>query len=99
MEDNTELVLVECVSSFRMRYVVKVPKGKTDWALDTVLMNEAKEFSQEHLDETIFSHRVIDLEEFFRVCDEDNDYLKSWTDEHKVQAFVTDVTDKEGDES
>jgi len=48
MEDETEWVLVECISTFRERYMVEVPKGKADWALDTVTMNEAKEFSQKH---------------------------------------------------
>jgi hypothetical protein len=43
---KTEFVLVECVSTFRMRYVVEVPEGKSEYALDTVVMNEANEFSQ-----------------------------------------------------
>ncbi|MFY8212556.1 MAG: hypothetical protein ACOVLB_07835, partial [Candidatus Nanopelagicus sp.] len=56
--DVTEWVLVECISTFRERYMVQVPKGKAEWALDTVTMNQAKEFSQLHLGETIVSHRV-----------------------------------------
>lgn len=82
-----ELVLVECVSTFRMRYVVEVPKGKKEWALDTVVMNEAEEMSQEHLGEQIVSHRVIDEKEFLRVFDEDNDYLRSWTPEQKMRCI------------
>lgn len=80
-----ELVLVECISTFRMRYVIEVPTGKKEWALDTVTMNEAEELSQEHLGEQIVSHRVISQEEYFRIFNEDNDYLKSWTDEQKMQ--------------
>lgn len=80
-----ELVLVECVSTFRMRYVVEVPAGKKEWALDTVAMNEAEELSQEHLGEQIVSHRVIDEAEYLRVFNEDNDYLKSWDDEQKLR--------------
>ena len=80
-----ELVLVECVSTFRMRYVVEVPKGKKEWALDTVVCNEAEELSQEHLGEQIVSHRVIDEHEYMRVFNEDNDYLKSWTPEQKLR--------------
>lgn len=34
---ETELVMVETVSMFRMRYVVEVPKGKKEWAGDTVV--------------------------------------------------------------
>ena len=84
-----KLVLVEAVSTFRMRYVVEVPEGKEDWALDTVVMQEAKEFSQKHLDETIVSHRVVSREEVLSMCDEDNEYAQDWNDSHKMKAFVT----------
>ena len=80
-----ELVLVECISTFRMRYVVEVPAGKKEWALDTVTMNEAEELSQEHLGEQIVSHRVISEEEYLRVFDEDNDYLRSWDTAQKMR--------------
>ena len=50
---ETQWVLVECVSTFRNRYMVEVPVGtddynndKTLWALDTVTMQAAKKFSQ-----------------------------------------------------
>lgn len=89
MNEHTELVLVETVSMFRMRYVVEVPKDKSWWALDTVTMNEAKEFSQKHLDETIVSHRVITKDEALSMCDTDNEYAKSWDEDKKIQTFVT----------
>jgi hypothetical protein len=87
-----ELVLVECVSTFRMRYVVEVPEGKSEWALDTVSMNEAEEFSQQHIGEQIVSHRVIDNTEYLRVFNEDNDYINSWTDEDKFK-YVNKIDD------
>lgn len=80
---QTELVLVDCVSIFRIRYAVEVPVGKKEWALDTVVMNEAEEISQEHLGEQIVSHRIITDEEYLRVFNQDNDYLDSWNDEDK----------------
>ena len=85
IEMEKELVLVECISSFRMRYVVEVPKGKKEWALDTVVCDEVEELSQEHLGEQIASHRVIDEAEYLRIFDEDNDYLKTWDNERKLQ--------------
>jgi len=91
---ETELVLVECISTFRTRYVVEVPAGKKEWAMDTVVMNEANEFSQEHLGEQIVSHRVIDLAEYDRLFAEDNDYLKSWSDEQK-RSFITPLKEDE----
>lgn len=88
-KDEKEWVLVECVSQFRQRYMCEVPKGKADWALDTVTMNEAKEFSQEHLGETIVSHRVIPFNEALELCDVDNHYCKSWDTDKKVNVFFT----------
>ena len=88
---ETEFVLVECVSMFRERYVVEVPKDHTEWALDTVVMQEAKEFSQEHIGENIISHRVMNKKEVLALCDIDNDYAKRWSDEYKFQTFVTKV--------
>jgi hypothetical protein len=88
-KEPTEWVLVECVSTFRERYMVEVPKGKAEWALDTVTMNEAKEFSQEHIGEQIVSHRVVSKEEALTLCDKDNDYGSSWDEELKVKNFFT----------
>jgi bifunctional ADP-heptose synthase (sugar kinase/adenylyltransferase) len=100
MSEETQLVLVECVSMFRMRYLVEVPIGtdnyghdKKDWALDTVSMEEAKEFSQQHIGETIVSSRVISKEEALTLCDQDNDYAKSWPEEQKIRQFFTTAGD------
>jgi hypothetical protein len=89
---KTKLVLVETVSMFRLRYVVEVPEGgKAEWALDTVTMEEAVEFSQKHLGENITSHREITDEEALNLCDEDNGYSRHWPDDKKRQAFITSL--------
>ncbi len=97
---ETQWVLVETVSTFRERYMIEVPVGvdrygkdKAEWALDTVTLSEAKEFSQEHLGETIVSHRVITKEDALAMCDKDNDYAKKWNDELKVKTFFTVMTE------
>ena len=93
---QTQWVLVETISTFRQRYMVEVPigidnygKNKIDWALDTVTMEEAKEFSQEHIGELIVSHRVVTKEEALSLCDKDNDYTISWPEEQKINTFFT----------
>jgi bifunctional DNA-binding transcriptional regulator/antitoxin component of YhaV-PrlF toxin-antitoxin module len=96
-KEETEWVLVECVSTFRERYMVEVPKGKELWALDTVTMNEAKEFSQEHLGEQIVSHRVVTEEEALTMCDKDNDYCTSWEDDVKIKNFFTTWKEQKND--
>ena len=97
---ETQFVLVETVQTFRHRYVVEVPTGtdafgkpKADWALDIVTMEEAKEFSQEHLGETIVSHRVLSYDEVIKLCDKDNHYCQDWPEEKKVETFVTEWND------
>lgn len=88
---ETELVMVETISVFRMRYVVEVPKGKHEWACDSVVSErnpdgtEIQEFSQDHVAENITSFRAIDKEEFLRMFDEDNAYLKDWNLKQKFQ--------------
>jgi len=77
--------LVETVSMFRIRYVVEADNASD--AKDEVTMNngDLNEFSQLHLDELITSAREIDREEYLRLFDEDNDYLREWDDEHKLK--------------
>ena len=92
-------ILVETISQFRQRYVIEVPDNHNEgeypctaeeWAADTVTSEEMKEFSQLWLGETILSTREITKEEIIPLCDKDNDYLKSWTDEQKF-GLVTEI--------
>jgi hypothetical protein len=83
-------VMVEAVSQFRMRYMVEVDAAHPEWAMDTVTMNEAKEFSQEHIGETIISHRVMESTAAALVqCDLDNSYCSAWNDAQKIKVFFT----------
>ena len=98
---ETQWVLVECVSTFRQRYMVEVPVGTDDqgkdkslWALDTVTMEEAKEFSQEHIGEQIISHRVMTYNEALALSDKDNAYAVSWDNDTKVKTFFTTLADQ-----
>jgi bifunctional DNA-binding transcriptional regulator/antitoxin component of YhaV-PrlF toxin-antitoxin module len=80
-EKDMVWVMVDTISQYRMRYCVQVPSANPEWALDTVVMEEAKEFSQEWLGETIVSHRVVTEEEALRICRKDNSYIDGWDDE------------------
>jgi len=96
MSKETEWVLVECASTFKIKYMVEVPKDKSEWALDTVVMQEAKEFSQEFIDESIFTHRVVSKKEALALCDKDNDYAKTWTKDKKIEVFFTTWKEQDG---
>lgn len=86
-----KLVMVDCISQFRMRYCVEV-EDNIDHALDHVTIYEhdpekLKEFSQLHLGCHIISHREIDKEEYLHMFDEENDYLKNWDEEQKLKCI------------
>ena len=83
-------VMVEAISTFRMRYMVEAPATNPEYALDDVTCATAKEFSQEWLGEMFVSHRVMDsIAAAIAQCDLDNDYCSSWTTEEKMNAFFT----------
>jgi len=96
----SKFVLVETISQYRMRYVIEVPDNHNDgeypctaeqWAADTVTSEEMNEFSKLWVGETILSTREIAKEEIIPLADKDNDYTKDWTDEQKMNAFVTPI--------
>lgn len=93
-------VLVDAVSMFRQRYAVAVPDDLSDdtakeWAMDTVTCADAEEFSQLHLDEVISSTRLLSEEELLEQYDEDNDYLRDWSNEQKLRCVC--FLDKDGE--
>jgi hypothetical protein len=83
--------LVDCISVFRIRYVVDTDND--DFAADTVVMEEAKEFSQKHITEEIVSIRTISKSEYLRLFDQDNEYLDDWPEESKL-SFITEIPDE-----
>jgi hypothetical protein len=86
-----KIVLVETVSTFRHMYAVEVrDEDPIEYALDDVVMfatgeftAKMEEFAQKHIDESIFSHREITEDEYLKIFDKENDYLKEWTAEEK----------------
>ena len=90
-----KLYLVETVSIFRHRYVVEAKEA--EHANDEVVCNNGnlEEFSQKHIDENIISTREITPDEYIKIFDVDNDYLKDWTDVQKMQFInVIDYKDE-----
>lgn len=87
--ENKVWVLVECIHQARMRYVIEAPADHPEYALDDVVCQTAKEFSQQDLGETIVSHRVVSGAEALAICDEDNAYLKDWPDHKKIDVLFT----------
>lgn len=88
--------MVETISIHRIRYVVEAKEATH--ATDEVVMGLGKtdfdEFSQYHVDEVVSSVREISDDEYLKLFDEDNHYLRDWSDEQKF-GFVQKIDYKE----
>ena len=97
-------VMVDTISQFRMRYVVEVPddvdspsEGKypctpEQYASDSVACEDTREFSQEHIGETIVSTREVSLEEAIAQWRKDNGgAFDVWSDELVVKNSITEI--------
>lgn len=91
---DTEWVMVDTVSMFRIRYCIEVPTGKHFVALNKVAAEEAKEFSQVHLTEQVTTCRVISKEEALKICKQENDYVNSWEDHQIIESFFNSKNNK-----
>lgn len=90
----TKYAVVTCISQFRERYVIPIDDLQAlntdspvqlDWAGDCVTCNEVQEFSQKHIGETIIDIAEMTEEEILKLFDSDNDYLKGWGREKKLE--------------
>ena len=90
---SEEYVVVTAISTHRMRYAVpmsELQKMNEDyqvdpkWALDAVVMQEVKEFSQEHVGEQIIDMFVMDEAKVLDLFDKDNEHASSWSKEYKL---------------
>jgi len=82
-----KLYLVDAISSFSNSYVIRC-KDEVH-ASDTVVLEEAEEFSQEWLGETISRVREITEDDYLVLFNKDNQYLKDWNIEQKKQFIHT----------
>lgn len=84
---QSKFYLVETISQFRERYVIEADSEAE--ARDKIGDDRLKEFSQQHLGETIFASREIAPEDIVPLCDKDNEYTRHWEADRKVENFVT----------
>jgi hypothetical protein len=86
--------LVETVSMFCIRYVVDCESA--EHAKDTVVMQDAQEFSQIHIDENVISCRELMTDaEIPTMFFEEHDYLigsDTFTDDFILENYVCKVS-------
>jgi len=101
MTDNVEekdYVVVTCISSYRMRYVMHkddLPKKygtAIEWAEDNVTQENCEEFSQEYMGEYIADTTTMNEDEILELFDKDNDYLRGWSKDYKVEWIRKAIT-------
>lgn len=94
----SDYVVVTAISSHRMRYVMHkddlrklnsdakpTDKELLTWAMDSVTMEEVEEFSQMYLGEQITDVYEMNEDEIIDLFDKDNDYMKGWDRDYKLQ--------------
>jgi len=67
--------------------MIETPEDHPEWAMDSVMMEEANEFSQKSIGELIIDYKILSEKDVLSICDEDNDYCKSWSDENKLEVL------------
>jgi hypothetical protein len=102
---SKDYVVVTCISSFRMRYVMhkddlqklntENPVNAIEWANDTVNMNECEEFSQKHMGEYIIDTVKMNEKDMLELFDKDNDYLSGWTKDQKLKCVRNNIVSKD----
>ena len=103
MPNMKDYVAVTTVSTHRMRYVIhkddlqaknpETPVEPIVWAKDSVTCEELEEFSQDWLGEQIVDAQTMTEDEMLELFDKDNDYLKEWSKEKKIQ-WVRDLKER-----
>jgi hypothetical protein len=93
---SSKYVMVDTVSMFRMRYVIEVPEEcdctPEEYAMDTVTCEEAREFTQDYMGETIVSTREVTLEEALAQYRKDEPTLgAAWNDDTIVKNTITPI--------
>lgn len=90
--NNERYVVVTATSTHRMRYCIPASQLDTDdpgkmieYAKDYVTCEEVKEFSQDWIGERIVDTFILDEERVLQLFDRDNDYLKEWPKEQKLE--------------
>jgi len=102
---SKDYVVVTCISSYRMRYVMHRddlqrlspldPVDAIEWANDAVCNNDCEEFSQEYMGEYITDTVEMNEEDMLELFDKDNHYLSEWTKDQKLEWVRNNIVSKD----
>lgn len=86
MSEN-KYVLIKSISVFEHTYIVPLREDmRIEDHLDYVTCNDIEEIAQAHIDENILpnSTRVLSEDDAIELFDRENDYLKDWSLDKKL---------------
>ena len=83
---ETELIMVETISSFRIQYAVRVPIGRSDLAIQMVKNEKTIELGQKHLGERVENHYPVSRELVSIFARQDCEYIT----EDMIERSITD---------
>ena len=84
-------VLVETIYTFKHAYLCEIPDDSPkEWAMDTVAMEDADEFTQEPMGETILGCRVVTDQEAVDYYNEVNSDFPIESCERFVTPWISD---------
>ena len=87
MNNDNKYAIVTTITSYRTRYAVPVEDNdfKTVEHLKAMVADDkVDEFSQLWLGEQIIDARVVDEQQMLEMFDAENEYLKGWSTEQKI---------------
>lgn len=92
-----KIVLVTTVATFRHTYAFWEDQDVDGKGVcDYIGSSNIDEMSQEFLGETVVTYRDVDVAEYLKVFDRENDYLKDWDSEKKINMIMNpEVLDQE----
>ena len=89
-----KLYMIDCIATHHIRYCVETEDTSQIGEIIRLIDegdNELTEFSQDYLGEKVVTtSHIISEEEYLKVFDEDNDYLKEWDKEKKLE-FINKI--------
>ena len=80
--DDMDIYIVETVSTFAMKYAIRAKSA--EHAMDTVVMEEVNDICQKHVGENIVRARKVTKQDYLEEFDQDNDYLRDWSEDQKL---------------
>lgn len=81
--------MVETLTTFKIKHVVRATC--IEHAKDQVIFGkDIEEFSQKHINDSVWDAKEITQKQYLEMFDADNDYLRTWKPKQKMK-FINEI--------